>query len=532
MKKYLIPFLFLCLLSCTQEDIFDGQNQSNNMIVLRERPTENPWIPYRHDSNSRSLTRAQERTSLGMRDFLGCSFQFNYSPIVDTRNLGCRIINVNALAKNYPSYLSYWQNGVSDVSSFSFSDFSDYVNKSDFTRTTTSGIDIKFLGFNLAHKKTHTTTFGETLTNDRKSVFGELDIVYRDSCYRINYSPNIRNTIIKNYLDPFFLQELHTLNPYDFYTKYGGVVAFNYCSGGRAIAIYNASSNDDTIDETTETNLNKEINASYHWTDNATGGNLSIGNKNGNNLTYKDKFSSILVSVKTLGGLATSSFSTPNELASSSINLSSWLSSLSDRSRHTISEFGQEGLVSLTDFIIEDNLKELYTTFINGHEPYYKDIIEPYVLINQIWGTSAIPLAYELYISTRFGKYIFLGRLLGEGENAAAWLDECQNMITKVFNIKVVRAMWYPSSVAETYGASNFQNVYYSALFTNPEYYTKISYNGMLYLIDEVNKRGLSIFDNPQVIKEYGLTEFISGLKPATITYSKMIEDGYKLNAL
>ena len=54
----------------------------------------------------------------------------------------------------------------------------------------------------------------------------------------------------------------------------------------------------------------------------------------------------------------------------------------------------------------------------------------------------------------------------------------------------------------------------------------------MRYLIDEVNKRGLSIFDNPQVIKEYGLTEFISGLKPATITYSKMIEDGYKLNAL
>lgn len=532
MKNLIFPLLFLCLISCGQDEPFGSRQESPKTIVLKERPADNPWRPYHYSPDSLSLTRGQERSALGLRDYLGYSFQFNHSPIEDTRNLGCRIIDVKSLAKNYPSYFTYWLNASSEATSFSYSSFSDYSSKSEFSRTLTSGFDLKFLGFNLSHKKTHTTIFGETLTNDSKSVFGELNIVYRDSCYRMNYTSAIRQTIVKGYLDANFLQELHANNPYQFFLNYGGIVAVNYCSGGRATAIYTGAYKSDSTDKTKENDLNNEINTSYNWDKNTAGGNLTIGRKNGGTTTSSKNFSSVLVSVKSLGGLAEGNFSVPQELATASINLSSWAASLSDRSRHVISEFNQNGLVSLTDFIIEDNLKEWYETFISGQVPYYKDIVEPFVLINQIWGRTDNEMVYELYVITRWGRSIFLGRILGDAENASIWLDECQEMMTKVFNIKVVRSMWYPNSLAQTYAASNFQNVYYSNLFTHPEYYKKLSNKGILYLVDEVTKRGLSILDNPQVIREYGLTEFVSTLKPATISYSQMIDEDYKLNAL
>lgn len=530
-----MKYIFICLISfilfsCEKDEQFDNQLYYQDNVVLKDRPSQ--WKPYIY--NKDASTRSSGNQTLGMRDFIGFSFRSSIAPIEDTRNLGQRIIDISSFSRDYPSYFRYWKNLSRDAKVFSYSSFDDYSVKTEMSKKVSHGIDLKLLSFNLGHKSHYTSTFGQTLTNNAKSIFGELNIFVRDSCYRMQYSTNIQKLILKKYLEKSFIEELHSIHPYDFFQNYGEFVAADYSSGGRGMAIYVGTYKKGDVTSTAEKEMSDEINASFTWDNNSLSNNLNLGRGHGSTTSYTGQFSSVKYSVKTLGGSASGSFSIPAEVGNSSIDLSGWVSSLSDNRLNVISEFNQNGLIPISDFILEDNLKKLFNSFSEGNAPRRKTIEEPYIRVTQVNNDINTKSLTTPVIVTRYGEWIPLFFIFGVYDDSRIveyW--KIIDQIHDIFQIKIVNK----SAVPPIKTMSNYQGPYiyqfnYEHILSHKNLYTKIVHNGMLYFIDEVDKVGFSILNNTTMIAEYGLTNYISKLKMSSLKYEDLIDQNYVINAL
>lgn len=528
MRYFFICLISAILLSCEKSEQLDNQLDFQDEVVLKERPT--AWVPYVYVKDVYS--RSSNGQSLGMRDFLGYSFRSSFVPIEDTRNLGQRIIDVSSLSKDYPSYFRYWKNLSRDAKVFSYSSFDDYSLKTDISKKVNHGFDLKLVFFNLGHKSHYTSTFGQTLINDTKSIFGELNIFVRDSCYRMQYSTNIQKLILKKYLEKSFIEELHSTHPYDFFQNYGEFVATDYSTGGRGMALYVGTYKKGGVTSTTETELSSEINDSFTWDKGNMGNNLSLGRGHGSTLSSTGAFSSVKYSVKTLGGSASGGFSIPAEVGNSSIDLSGWVSSISDSQLSVISEFNQNGLIPISDFILEKNLKKLFKGFSEGERPRRNTIEEPYIMIRQLNSDFNTKIIIDLDIVTRYGEPITLFQIFGLYDDSN--IDKFWQIVNKVqdiFNLKIVnnsviqpRSVFGPDFVPRNSDYINIQS--------HKNFYTKLINNGILYFIDEVDKVGFSILNNDIMIAEYGLSDYISKLKTSSLRYEDLIDQNYLINAL
>ena len=121
-----------------------------------------------------------------------------------------------------------------------------------------------------------------------------------------------------------------------------------------------------------EKDMDVAINASYEWknkkptapsdTIHSASGNLSIGTKRENSETITNKFSALSYpSRKLLRGQYGYSISTPPyDITNYSIDLTPWLQSLNDPKTHTMIDLQDGGLYPISDFILEENLKQKY----------------------------------------------------------------------------------------------------------------------------------------------------------------------------
>lgn len=442
MRHLIYLTLFLCLVACTNNDeLSDLELSKLDGVVLRERPADNVWKPFVYNENE-DLTRSSFVQPLSMKDYLGYSFRNDIIPFQDTRNLGYRVIDVPNFSKDYPNYFLSWQNRSHEAKVCTFNSFDDYVSKSETTKKVEHGFDLKLFCFNIGHKHEYTSIFGQNIIGDSKSVFGELNIIFRDSCYRMQYSSNIQKEIIKKYLDKTFIKELHSMHPYDVFKRYGGFVAADYSSGGCASAFYAGLYKKDTFESNRETNLSREINASYTWDDNSTSGNLKIGRGGKSNLSITGTFSSVLVSVKTLGGNASGGCSMPQEVGNSSVDLSSWISSLSDKSTDVIADFNQNGLIPISEFILERNLRNSLNFYINNEPNNTPSIGAPYILVFEYGSLNNPPAKiYAAWLMTRYGENLDLNKVKvanTNNDNAEfwQWIDDLASIFQiKIFNL-------------------------------------------------------------------------------------------------
>lgn len=544
MRQYVIMLLSLVAIfsSCSEDETL--YNASDSQIlkdgeIIRERPKDNPWIPYIHPTSLN--TRSSKITSLSSSDFLGYSFRCDEAPLENTSNLGYRVIDISKLSKAYPQNVKGWKNLSQTTGSFSFSNFDDYNSKSNLTKKVTHDEGLKFLCFQIGHKHTYTTVFGENLLSNTNTVFGELNVLMKDSCYRMDYNSNLKKAILENYLDPEFIKNLHYLDPYEFFKQYGSVVACNYFSGGRATALYAGILKNSTITNTSETDMTKEINTSFSLEKDGSGNlGLNLGRGNTSSITTTGKFSSIKMAVKTLGGnSASTGFSIPQEVGNSSINLSNWISSLNNPNNHVIAEFNENGLIPITDFILESNRRELIKSFIDKEKPLLV-LSEPTLLIIQY--KFGDPYTLVAGILTKFGDNFTLNAFSGTKttEDTEKFIEWVNNLRT-IFNIKTVsitengynvipNPLVKPNKLAKE--ASSDPPVQYPNILDHKNNYKKFVENGILYFIDEVDKVGFSIPNNEQWINEYGLKDFLAGLKQSNLTYKGLVTQDYMINAL
>lgn len=233
-KSCVITAVILLVVSCSDDYSYLNDYASleeNYQKVLFERDSD--WIPYRP-----IRTRSDGRIVINNNELLGYSFKTDYLPIVDLRNLGYKVIDVNKINELNPEYIQSYKILNRDAKCFSFSNFDQYIDKSTFTRKVHHGLDFDFFGLHFGHKKEYTSTFGLDINSTANNVFGETNIVVRDSTHRIKNTSSVLNKIKKSCIYEDFIEVIHTMHPSEIVNLYGCFVNIGYSTGCQATAIY------------------------------------------------------------------------------------------------------------------------------------------------------------------------------------------------------------------------------------------------------------------------------------------------------
>lgn len=549
MKKNIV-FIFISLFisySCNNEtdDIYDNDTYNDQIIVLKERTS--PWESSSFDSKQKN---ALKYASISHRDLLGYSLKNKEYPLEDTKNIGNQVIDIAKLAKDYPNYVRSWKNNTGEATYFTYANFNRYVSNSTITKVVNNGFSLNLGLFSIGNKSNSTSIFSKNLTEDKNAVFGELDVIIRDSIHQIQYSSNIHNIIKKKYISQDFKDELYNTHPSEFFNNYGGFVITSFVTGGKAIAKYTGLYKKTEYSETKEQNMDSEINSSfkfdYKGKENNGGGegNLKLGRGNTSTVSITNEFSTLMMSIKTIGGNSSfAAFSVPKEIKNTEINLSSWLSSLDNKDNLNIVEYKDNSLVPVSDFIIEKNLQSFFKSYYSNGVNNNGKLTEPVITISLI--AYSVPQIYVIgtKLKTRFGDEIllkskFMGNMAQPNFDKLVndYVTNEANRIYKMFNVKVVRYVGTRSMIGE------IPKTYFDFDGFQEGDLRKYVYNGVTYIVTNYiiknmpsnpynnKKLALSIYSN-KILKEYGMTELINRLPSINIDYDTFIDE-YEINAL
>lgn len=513
----------------SQLDLEDSDCKS---IVIKERQC-GKWMPYKYVS--KLSTQSIQIPTLTHADYLGYSVRMNEFPIEDTRNIGYRVINTDALFKKYKRYFSSLQSKSSESSYFAYSSFDDYEEKSTITKKVNGGLDLKFFCFSLGAKHEYTKSFSSDMISNSHSAFGELNIVVRDSIYRMQYNNIIKKRIILDYLDGIFQEELHLTHPYEFYRNYGPFVIRDFTTGGKASAMYAGIHKYSSDKDTKTTDMNNEIESSFSFkkSDSLNSGNLLLGRGNSTMSSYVSQFNGAKMSIRAIGGESSyGAFSIPQNIDSTNIDLSGWLSSMSNPASQSLCEFNSNGLIPITDFILEKNLIYDINQYMKGVEPQNVDIIEPHIYIDTASWDSCFSVLVA-YIVNRYGDAIRLDidTFNDYDDDVIEKLSKWGGDIGKNFNLKVI---YHTPIIDSYYGPYPLTRSIdkLSIIARDIKLAKKIEYNNMIYIIDEDNCAGFSIPNIPEYIEEYGWTEIINKLSNSDLTYWDLWGDSFEIYAL
>lgn len=533
-------FLFISIVSCT--DISDDMNMvvlpENKVIVLKKRDPNYPWIPSDYKSvHTTTRNVARNYAGISHRHFLGYSFKDDIYPLEDTRNLGYKVIDIDKLYKDNPQYLDAWKNNTGAVSSFSYATFDRYVSNSTVTNSVLGGFKLNLGLFSIGNKRSLSSVFSKNVIEDKNATLGELNIIVRDSCYRLQYSSNIQSKIKEKYLSEIFKEELYNTHPSEFFSNYGGFVLTNFITGGKATAQYVGIYKKSETNETKESKMSNEIEASYNFKydinkDGTLSGNLGLGRGGNSNTSVTNEFNSIMMSIKTIGGNSSfASFSIPKEVKNTNVDLSAWVSSLNDKSTHNIIEFGNGGLIPITDLIVEENLKSQINKYYETGVSQIEKLSEPYISIEIALWTGQFHI-FSTSLHTRFGQPIDLRRkVIYVTEDRTSYLEEEVKRVSAMFGLKVVNNTPYEFADEDNRPASkvfNF-NVF------DEKYLKKFVYANTVYLVSDLEfkeeKYALSIHKD-QYIDEYAMRDLINRLPTISdMTYEELISN-YRIYAL
>jgi hypothetical protein len=555
MKKGIFPIMLAVLLAvgfyaCNENDDLvekTGMQEQikSKAIVLKERDPNSPLILSKKviDEPERKLKSGNEP----FKKYLGRSFKMNTLPLTDYRNFGPRVIEVETYLKDNPNGSDTDRIGYTDNYSFAYTNFSKYVEKSEVQKKVKGGFKLNLGLFSIGAKRSMERTFSKTKVEERNRVFGELHYLYQDSRYWLTTnSYDVKE--MQNYLSKSFLNHLYNNTPTELYEYYGRFIMCDFIVGGKAIALYSGVYQGNESSETRGKKMQTDIDASYGKT---VSGDFGFGRGYTNGKEFSNKFTDLRASVKTLGGIgAVVNFSNPEKVSSVNVNLTSWLSSLNNKNNHSIIEFSDDGLLPITEFVEEDNLKYQLETY-RPIERFYEPVL--------VYGYLEVLNRDLLCIQTRFGDII---RLYNEKHTSKT---NIQNLIAKyssAYKLKTVDVSWYlngplmdlmPIYVeSEDELDDNSYEVYMSYVFnfnvldtsfspmSNDGMYCnktigdtmkKYVCNNKTYLISQKQgvKFAYSIYDD-YILDTYGIREWVKNMPTTQLTDREL--DEYTIVAL
>ena len=536
MKTHLLCIVTLLLFytSCEKNNVEYASQLKEDVIILQERDKNLPLILSNKTIQSRShkINTISKNSPLELKSYLGKSYKIENGLCGDPENIKYPIVKVDEFIQKNPSYLLHKQLRKSETNYFSYSSFNRYQENSNHTKTIKSGWKINLGLFSLGSKKTMTSIFTASITDENTSIFGELNMYLKDASYELLTTTNALDIISWEFLDESFLDELYNTPLYEFMGYFGNTVLTSYNTGGKASAIYTGTCKDATNISANEKSMSKHISSSFKYK--VVDGSLEIDfdkPTTGEGSSLENEISNINIAIKTWGGLhGLSIFTPPASIDNVNINLSNWANSLENTSVHNIIEINEGGLLPISAFILEENFKYKINSYTgnNSITKYNK----PAIVIWKVRGPYCDYI--EMFLSTRHGDRIFFTDTR-EIPNENDWraIHSNEEFIEKANYLKDLKKDNYKIDILaipkqtrnisnETYdeGKFLFHDVDEKKMkkFKHPNY--NITY--LLYA-DEKKKCGFAIHDE-YILDTYGIRDLYNSL-PDTIITQKQLQE-------
>ena len=531
-KEFLLLFVWMLIFGSCQDDRdnLPPKQDHDKYVVLKERDPNHPWVPVKRKGLSRSAP-----VSIGLKDCVGRSLKCDAFPIENMENLGYPVIDMDKFTKDYPGYFTSWRLGNGFAESYSYASFDRFLENSSTTKKVGGGLSLNLGIFKIGAKRKVTKVFTKSYAEDSQSVFGMLSVLIRDSCYNLQLSSNIKKKIVSNYLHEIFKDELYNTSPSEFFSNYGGFVLSRYITGGKALGFYCGTYNNTEKSETKERDMNTEISGSYGFKNVSASADLGIGKNFADGSSSTNKFSSLQTSIQTVGGSPEfAAFSIPQDINTINVDLSGWIRSLNDKKTHSIIDIMDEGLIPITDFIIEDNLKEaIFDIYKNGVKTT-DPLQEPYILI-QIDVLFMQGGEWKSYLVTRYGEKILLRYVRFEGESRInGTINHEVQRLKKIFGLRIVVDSqigddWRDAPVDTPFAiVDEFLGEEYMSKFVDPD-------NGTIYLLLDtgifLDKDNVYTIHSDKILDEYVMQDFVNRLPVVNITKETLLRN-YRLIAL
>ncbi|WP_333663562.1 hypothetical protein [Chishuiella changwenlii] len=515
-QNFIISLILLSFIGCSEEelDLSKNSNQKNSFeseLILKERETGFPII-LSNKMESKNTLFPGEPTEI--QYFLGRSFKDNSTPISSPENISFPVLDIERLYNDNKNYFDIKSLNISEAKSFSFSSFEKYEEKSSFVKKVDKGFSLDLGLFKLGSKKKYEETFSSHIVNNSNSVFGELNLIYKNNSYSLQNSSNL-NKRYYPYIMKELVNELFNTTTSEFIKTYGRFVLTGFISGGSATALYAGVLSNSSNEVIKESKLDKNISVSYGFktktgSDGKISGDLAFNRSNGSGTINSDGFSAINVAVKTIGGNnGLSGFTAPKGIEDINLNLSSWVESLNDRKTMTLVDISDNGLSFISDFVLEKDFKSLLENYDEQKQQSQK-LIEPYILIEYYEDDDFEEYFMKLSMVNRFGYPIELYTVF-EGYNNEKSLQKTFSDIASSFSgVKQV----YKKYDMYGYGRS-YRN---RDMFDITKYENKINNRVLINMFK---------FNNPQNNLTYimGLDSF--GKKIAFTVHNDYIYDTY-----
>lgn len=521
-KLLFLALVAIALGACTDENEDFPSDSNEDVVVLKERDPNSPLILFQRQCTSAEPTT--RTTRLTFSDYLGRSFRATAYPYADAENLGHAVIDIKKLEADYNDYCTVNRIGHSVINSFSFASFDRYTEKSQVSKKVNSGFSINLGLFKIGHKRKMTEVFGSTVINNTQNIFGELNVAIDQNVYEMQYSSNIRSKIMENYLTATFKDELYNTPMSEFYNNYGAFVLKKFITGGRATALYAGLYKQEATTTVKEKALDNEISGSFSFKNVGASADLSFGkNSSGSGSSTDSGVTNISMAIETVGGSpAFPVFTIPQKLEDVNIDLSQWMASLTDTMTHSLVDIADEGLVPISEFILEKNMKDrigLYMKGGNGLKPYYE---EPQIILQcgkNSWWDKVVGCYAYLY--TRNHEFITLSHEVVP--DVDVWINTKSQQLSRFYRLKIV----------SNKGSSDMVERYMKVFdYDAPLMERSVCYrdtDGVLYILDRENKVGYSVHSD-YLLDTYAIRNAVYALPSVDISFDELSE--YTLIAL
>lgn len=399
--------------SCSKEPQQKAETPSFAIktTVLCERNPDYPFTDYHTIQKKILPTSPATPISIDIEDYIGHSYTTEFYPVEDARNIGRTVIDVDKYINDFEGRYEKISLNQSYAQSYSYTDFNRLSEKTDISSkvSITSNSNI-FKVFSHSSESTFEDVFSDSYTYTDRTVYGESNILFLFDKYDLSLPSNLYGRIIDGYLSPSFTEYLYNSTPDELFNQFGCFVLTKLIAGGRATALYKATTYETASVTERESAMNNLISASVGI------GNTSIGVGFGNNNSGSSSdsivhnFSEALFSVHTYGGIASyNQFTPPKDVNDSYFNLNDWCLSLNNEQTHTIANIPDYALIPLYEFIEEDNLKNKFINIMeNGHSSN-SNLLEPYILIDispKMNMNKEIFMSVYALLYTRYGDYL------------------------------------------------------------------------------------------------------------------------------
>lgn len=422
----LLSILVVIFSSCSELDEKNGYIAGTPELHDTIYQARNPNLPCvktrRIDYGKLMFTRASanEDKNGNLGELLGYSYKIGNTILGDPKNVGYQVIDVTKVTDYEPSLISKNHIGQSSINSFSYASYDDFLQKSQLTKKSKSGFSINVFNiFKIGRKHKNTQVFAAYISDSTRSVYGEANVSFYNSEFKLNSSEGSLHTFALSCLAKSFIRNLYGSPAGDILDNYGDFILTDYLTGGKMTALFAGMTRSTVAVKERLRAMDQEINASIDYkTDKGTINfkldSLNIGKNNGSISGRKSFLEKSYACVNTYGGKhGINMVDNPFDLHTSSINLTPWTQSLDDENTHSIVSIGDGGLIHISDVVLEDNYKKRLKYTSAGYLVGYSRFLPTFIEISRYYIKHSEKYDKDLYgiaaiLNTRQGDKIIL----------------------------------------------------------------------------------------------------------------------------